>query len=132
FQSTVCKKSRAWLGVIPPVSSPICARFPTSSPDGTFTIGLGPSRNRTQSLYWVVVGVGPVMLLAIAPVAVAGPGHVPYCAFTDRGICTASDDPSSDCGKARLGCPASLTISCSRARSTVTFTLCSPPTTRVG
>src|SRR5947209_4474292 len=103
FQSTVCRKSRAWLGVIPPVSSPICARFPTSSPDGTFTIGLGPSRNRKQSLNCVVVGVGPVMLLAIAPVAVAGPGHVPYCRLADRGICTASEEPSSDLGRVRSG-----------------------------
>src|SRR3981081_980725 len=107
FQSTVCKKSHALPGVIPPVSSPICAKFPTSSPDGTFTMGLGPSRNRTQSLNCVVVGVGPVMLLVIALVAVAGPGQVPYCMFADRGICTASEEPLSDCGKTRSGCPAS-------------------------
>src|SRR2546428_5055786 len=97
-QFTVFRKSVAWLGVIPATSKPISASRLTSSSAGTFTTGLGPSLRRTQSLNCVLPGVGPVILLAISLVAVAGPGQVPYCTSTARGMSTDTAAPSTDAG----------------------------------
>ena len=75
---------------------------------------------------------GPVMLSATTWPAFARAGQVPYCTCTERGTCTPTVAPSSDCGNTRSAWPASVAMACRRARSTATLILCDPPTTICG